>query len=201
MNPITLWLARSPSILSLTLHLFDLIAITVTLHLRSKTLTLHLSDLNPRLTLHRRSHPHPHPSSPISPSTLASRSISDLHRHPPHQQQQLLRDPSQALAYASSRDMGTFSQLFLFLNLHLGLCVCLFMLLLILLWGYWKYPKFFVIGLGLVIFDGLGWGKRLGIWSENARNVFFFLEWKLRVDLVINHVVVVGDWFKKERII
>ena len=38
------------------------------------TVTLHLSNLNPRLTLHWRSHPHPHPPFPIS--TLASPSTS-----------------------------------------------------------------------------------------------------------------------------
>ena len=83
---------------------------------------------NPRLTLHLRSQPSPHPPSPIknprltlhlwsqpslsiSPiSTLASPSIDDLtltltlhfrsqpSPHPPRQQQQLLRDLSQALA-------------------------------------------------------------------------------------------------------
>ena len=85
LSPITLHLlSHSPSLRSE--------AVTVTLHLRSKTLASpSISDPKPS----------PHPPSPISPSTFASRSISDLHCHPPRQQQRLLRDPSQALASAS----------------------------------------------------------------------------------------------------
>ena len=101
-------------------------AVTVALHLRSKPSPIPPSPIqNPRLTLHRRSHPHPHPHphppSPISPSTLASRSISDLHRHPPRQQQRLLRDPSQALASAS-RPISGFGFCF---ETHLALSILL----------------------------------------------------------------------------
>ena len=104
MNPITLVWARSTSTSSLTPHLSDLKPSPSPSISDQKPSPIPPSPIqNPRLTLHRRSHPHPHPHppSPISPSTLASRSISDLHRHPPRQQQRLLRDPSQALAFAS----------------------------------------------------------------------------------------------------
>ena len=106
MNPITLVWARSTSIYSFTPHLSDLKPSPSPSISDKKPSPIPPSPIqNPRLTLHRRSHPHPHPHphppSPISPSTFASRSISDLHRHSPRQQQRLLRDPSQALASAS----------------------------------------------------------------------------------------------------
>ena len=123
-NPIILLWARSTSIYSLTPHLSDLKPSPSPSISDQKPSLIPPSPIqNPRLTLHRRSHPHPHPHppSPISPSTLASRSISDLHRHPPRQQQRVLRDPSKALASAS-RPISGFGFCF---ETHLALSILL----------------------------------------------------------------------------